>query len=135
MLPELLPRLPRRLDGMYVILWEYEVLAEQASKFVAAYRADGAWAQLFGEAKGYLGTELLPHIAQLGMAESATESFRRYMTIACWASTEDFARFHEEFSEPYKGLGVRCESLTLGESRIGSFTALDGRAAEHALTA
>jgi hypothetical protein len=44
---------------MYVILWEFVVQPEKVHAFVAAYKSDGAWAQLFAQSDGYLGTALL----------------------------------------------------------------------------
>jgi hypothetical protein len=41
---------------MYVILWEFVVPPEKVGAFVAAYKTDGAWAKLFAQAEGYLGT-------------------------------------------------------------------------------
>jgi hypothetical protein len=42
---------------MYVRVWEYEVEIGRVDAFLAAYRADGEWAQLFERADGYAGTE------------------------------------------------------------------------------
>jgi hypothetical protein len=44
---------------MYVIVWEFVVRSERVDAFVAAYKSDGSWAQLFAQADGYIGTELL----------------------------------------------------------------------------
>jgi hypothetical protein len=44
---------------MYVILWEFVVPPEKVDAFIAAYKDDGAWAKLFAQAEGYVGTELL----------------------------------------------------------------------------
>jgi len=42
--------------GVFVRVWEYEVPGAQAAAFTAAYAADGAWAELFARADGFLGT-------------------------------------------------------------------------------
>ncbi len=44
---------------MYIIVWEFVVRPEKVTAFVAAYQSDGAWAKLFAQADGYIGTELL----------------------------------------------------------------------------
>jgi heme-degrading monooxygenase HmoA len=97
---------------MHVILWQFEVAAENAAGFVAAYGADGAWAQLFRQAAGYMGTELLR------CAEDPTH----YITIDSWNSAEDFVRFQRDFGDRYKSLDAELEGLTLSETKIGSFT-------------
>jgi len=97
---------------MHVIIWEFEVKPDRLSEFVAAYSANGAWAQLFRQAKGYLGTELL----------SATGGPARYVTIDRWHSAEDFIRFQADFAESYRALDAVCESLTMTEREIGSFS-------------
>lgn len=97
---------------MHVILWQFEVAAEKAADFILAYGGDGAWAQLFRQASGYLGTELLC---------SADES-TRYITIDRWNSAEDFTRFQQDFADRYKTLDAELESLTRSERKIGSFT-------------
>lgn len=40
----------------FVRIWEYEVMGNA----VAAYGADGEWAQLFARGTGYLGAEPVP---------------------------------------------------------------------------
>jgi heme-degrading monooxygenase HmoA len=75
---------------MHVILWQFEVAAEKAAAFVAAYSGNGAWAQLFRQAPGYLGTELL----------RCAEDPKHYMTIDRWSSAEDFTRFQRDFGDP-----------------------------------
>jgi heme-degrading monooxygenase HmoA len=97
---------------MYVILWEFEVSAENAADFVVAYGANGAWAQLFRQAAGYIGTELLR------CAEDPTH----YVTIDRWSSAEDFTRFQQDFGDRYNALDAELEGLTLTETKIGSFT-------------
>jgi heme-degrading monooxygenase HmoA len=97
---------------MHVILWQFEVAAEKAADFVAAYSGSGAWAQLFRQASGYLGTELL----------CCAEESMRYITIDRWNSAEDFTRFQRDFADQYKSLDAVMESLTRSERKIGTFT-------------
>lgn len=98
---------------MHVIIWEFQVRAERRNEFIAAYNADGAWAQLFRQATGYLGTELL-------CAEEAPAIF---LTIDRWSTADDFKAFQEDFEESYQALDAACASLTTSERKIGSFAA------------
>jgi heme-degrading monooxygenase HmoA len=95
---------------MYVILWEFVVPSEKVDAFIAAYKDDGAWAELFAQAEGYMGTELLRS------ADGA-----RYVTIDRWKSAEDFTRFQEQFGNEYKALDTELEGLTVSERKLGMF--------------
>jgi heme-degrading monooxygenase HmoA len=96
---------------MHVILWQFEVDAEKAGDFVAGYGADGTWAQLFRQAAGYLGTELL----------CCTDEPTRYITIDRWNSLDDFTRFQRDFADRYETLDGELEGLARSEKKIGSF--------------
>jgi heme-degrading monooxygenase HmoA len=98
---------------MYVIVWEFVVGLETVDAFVAAYRSDGAWAQLFAQASGYIGTELL----------TATDSDQsmRYITMDRWKTAEDFTRFQERFGTEYRQLDTELEGLTIRERKLGTF--------------
>ena len=94
---------------MYVIVWEFIVRPERRPDFVAAYRSDGAWAQLFARAEGYIGTELL----------TASEDANRFLTLDRWKTAEDFTRFQEHFGTEYRQLDMQLEGLTLSERKLG----------------
>jgi heme-degrading monooxygenase HmoA len=98
---------------MYVILWEFVVLPEKVDAFVGAYTSDGAWAKLFAQAEGYLGTELL----------SSTEAQQGaiFLTIDRWKSAGDFTHFHEQFGAEYRALDTQFEGLTARERKLGIF--------------
>jgi heme-degrading monooxygenase HmoA len=98
---------------MYVIVWEFVVRPEKATEFVAAYKSDGAWAKLFAQAEGYIGTELL----------HATDSDQSTIciTIDRWKTAEDFARFQEHFGAGYRRLDTQLEGLTSRERKLGTF--------------
>ena len=97
---------------MYVVVWEFVVRPEKVDAFVAAYQSEGAWAQLFAQAEGYLGTELL----------SAMDRDRiQYVTIDRWKAAEDFRRFQERFGTEYRRLDTQLEGLTIGERQLGTF--------------
>lgn len=98
---------------MYVILWEYVVRPGRASAFAKAYGRDGAWAELFRRAEGFLATELLQE-------EDGTD---RWLTIDRWRSEADFAAFRARFEADYRRLDDEFAQLTLEEDRIGAFTA------------
>jgi len=102
---------------MYVIFWEFEVAPHRAAEFRSIYSSEGAWAQLFRQAPGYVGTELL----------ASAESPTRFLTIDRWASTGDFANFQQNFREAYDALDASCEGLTLRERRLGAFTEADAK--------
>jgi heme-degrading monooxygenase HmoA len=96
---------------MHVVVWEFVVRPEKIREFVAAYKADGHWAQLFGLAAGYKGTELL----------SSTDHGDRFLTIDRWGSADDFAHFQQHFAEQYRVLDAQFESFTLSEKKLGTF--------------
>jgi heme-degrading monooxygenase HmoA len=109
-------RFTRKVE-MYVIVWEFVVRPEKVDAFVAAYKFDGAWAHLFAQADGYIGTELLL------TRRDATERDQgmTYVTIDRWQHAEDFTRFQEQFGDEYKALDTELEGLTVSERKLGTF--------------
>jgi len=102
---------------MYVIVWEFVVRPEKIDAFVAAYKSDGAWAQLFAQADGYIGTELL--------LATERDQGMTYVTIDRWQHAEDFSRFQEQFGGEYKALDTELEGLTVSERKLGTFLSED----------
>jgi heme-degrading monooxygenase HmoA len=98
---------------MYVILWTFEVHPEKVDAFVTAYKSEGAWAQLFAQGEGYLGTELLRSIDVDGRAQ--------FVTIDRWQSSDHFAQFRAQFDTRYRTLDTQCEGMTLKERKLGTF--------------
>lgn len=96
---------------MYTIIWEFEVRPEFWNIYREEYSANGIWAQLFRQAKGYRGTTLL-------IDESTPH---RAVTIDRWEREEDFDEFKKLFADDYQELDKRCEQYTLGEKLIGRF--------------
>jgi heme-degrading monooxygenase HmoA len=98
---------------MYVILWEFVVPPEKVDAFIDAYKYDGAWAKLFAQAEGYVGTELL----------RSTEARQEptFLTVDRWQHAEDFTRFREQFGDKYKSLNTELEGLTVSERKLGMF--------------
>jgi heme-degrading monooxygenase HmoA len=98
---------------MYVILWKFEVDPEKVDAFVAAYNSEGVWAQLFAQAEGYLGTELLRSVD--------SDSRAQFVTIDRWQSSAHFDRFRTQFDTLYRTLDTQCDGMTLKESKLGTF--------------
>jgi heme-degrading monooxygenase HmoA len=98
---------------MYVIVWEFLVKAGKVDKFVAAYSSTGAWARLFANAEGYLGTELL--------SSRECDEKAKFVTIDRWRTAEDFERFQKQFGAEYRALDTQLEGLTLSERKLGTF--------------
>jgi heme-degrading monooxygenase HmoA len=97
---------------MFVVIWQFEVAEERVAAFEAAYRPDGAWAQLFRSSAEYLGTELLRDAYVPGL----------YLTIDRWASEEAFRAFRREQDAAYERLDRECDALTARETRVGAYT-------------
>jgi heme-degrading monooxygenase HmoA len=96
---------------MYWVVWSFDVKPEQVKAFERAYGPEGDWAQLFGRAQGYVGTEL----------RRETDRRAHYLTIDRWQSREDYKRFKEAFSNEYVTLDLRCGRFTDAEQKIGDF--------------
>ncbi|MFL6427607.1 MAG: antibiotic biosynthesis monooxygenase family protein [Acidobacteriaceae bacterium] len=98
---------------MYVIVWEFLVEPENVEAFVAAYKSAGAWAKLFAQAEGYLGTELL--------SSSESDEEVKFITIDRWTTAEDFTRFQKRFGAEYRTLDTQLKKLRIGERKLGIF--------------
>lgn len=99
---------------MYVIVWEYAVKAGREIEFERIYGPDGAWAALFKQAGGYLGTDLL----------RATGDRRVYRTVDRWASDAAYDDFMKKRPAEYAALDRVCEGLMDWENRVGAFTCI-----------
>jgi len=97
----------------YTLLWEFRVAPARRDRFEAAYAPDGDWVELFSQAPGYRGTQLLHSADEAG----------RYVTIDRWDSREAFLAFKRAHAEAYCRLDRQCEPLTLSEKPIGAFEA------------
>ena len=98
---------------MYVILWEFVVPPEKLDAFIAAYKDDGAWAKLFAQADGYVGTELL--------CSTEARDELTFLTIDRWKSAKDFGHFHKHFGTQYRTLDTQLQGLTVRERKLGMF--------------
>jgi quinol monooxygenase YgiN len=97
---------------MHIIIWEFAVHPEHIEEFVAAYRSDGDWAELFRRAEGYLGTELL----------RSSHASNIFLTIDRWKNASSFETFKQKFGLEYNQLDARFERYTLSEKKLGAFS-------------
>ena len=95
---------------MYIILWEYIVRAGHEVEFEKIYGAHGDWVQLFEQADGYLGTDLVRD----------PDTLLHYITIDHWTSFRAYDVFHKNHRTAYKALDARCQSLTESEKWMGA---------------
>jgi heme-degrading monooxygenase HmoA len=93
---------------MFVRVWEYDVPGDQASAFIAAYAADGAWAELFARAIGFQGTELY---RDAGQAD-------RFLTIDRWQDEDCWQAFRHAFGPAYESLDAQLEGLAAAERSL-----------------
>ncbi|HEX6614059.1 MAG TPA: antibiotic biosynthesis monooxygenase [Rhodanobacteraceae bacterium] len=96
---------------MIATVWRFRVKPEAIEAFERAYGPRGDWAQLFAQAEGFAGTELLKLESQAGL----------YLTIDRWDSTEQFERAKANMATEYAELDRRFEAYTLEESWFGLY--------------
>ena len=100
---------------MYVIVWEYQVKAENLEDFEKIYGAGGSWADLFQRENGYLGTELLYD----------PQNPQGYITIDRWVSSLAYDNFLVRCQEEYELLDEKCNKLTERETLLGKWETID----------
>jgi len=100
---------------MFVIIWQYQAKADRVSEFEKIHASDGAWAELFQKAEGFLGTELVRH----------HENPTRFLTIDRWTSRQAHEAFLTEWKQAYQALDAQCEGLTEKERLLGGYEAGD----------
>ena len=93
----------------HVRLWRFEVTPDREAEFVAAYRADGDWARLFGAAPGFIRTELW------------REGDGVYLTADHWQSVQAFEAFQSGHREAYRRLDAQLEDVAGIETFLGAF--------------
>ena len=96
---------------MHIIIWEYQVKPDKQAEFERIYSPKGAWAELFNEGAGYLGTELI----------HSTEHPTHYLTIDRWDSVEAYESFLSQRKDAYEKLDARCETFTEHENCVGRY--------------
>jgi heme-degrading monooxygenase HmoA len=96
---------------MFVILWRYEVAPQDEAAFRAAYGSTGDWAQLFGQAPGFLGTSLYRDDAAPGV----------FVTLDTWIDEAAFSAFQAAHGATYSALDAKHAGLSK-QTRIGAVT-------------
>lgn len=97
----------------HVRLWRFEVSPDFEARFVAAYSADGQWAQLFATASGFIRTELW------------READGSYLTADHWESAASFDRLQAESGEAYRQMDAELTGISGGETFLGAFDLID----------
>jgi len=100
---------------MIATLWRFRVRAESVAEFERVYGPSGDWAQLFAQAPGYAGTELLALHGEPGV----------YITIDRWHAEADFHNAKTLLERDYAALDRRCEAYTSEETWLGLYANLD----------
>jgi heme-degrading monooxygenase HmoA len=98
---------------MHAIVWRYDIKPGAEAEFLAAYGPEGDWAHLFGQAEGFLGTELY----------RSTGEPHRFLTVDRWRAETDFEAFKARFGGEYAAMDRRFEDLTVDEARLGTLDA------------
>ena len=101
---------------MFVYAWEYRVRPSSVETFLEHYSPTGSWVELFRQAPGYVGTQLLRDQADPN----------RFVTVDTWQSLDSHAAFRRKFSAEFQALDDLCETLTESEVHLGDFEPLLG---------
>jgi len=94
--------------GVFVRIWDYDVPDESMAAFRVAYGAQGAWAELFRRAPGFLGTELY---------RDGNRS-DRFLTIDRWRNEQNWRSFQAAFGSAYEALDARLDGLAVAERAL-----------------
>lgn len=105
----------RRIVGVFVYIWEFDVLADRVHEFLELYGPQGKWARLFARSTGHIGTELL----------RLRDDERRFVTIDRWESKNAFDEFRQLFPDEFELLDRLGEELTEGETLVGEFETIE----------
>jgi hypothetical protein len=95
----------------HVRVWKFRPTAVGEAEFALAYGADGVWAALFGQAKGYLGTTLY----------RPGEPGGWWLTIDRWSAAADFEAFGQIHGDEYRALDAELEGVPGEEEFVGAF--------------
>lgn len=94
---------------MIALVFTYDV--QDATEFERVYGSDGDWEQFFRGGTGYIGTELLRDVEQVG----------RYVVIDRWESSDAYNAFVEANRDAYMRKVDETKFLYLQELRVGTF--------------
>ena len=92
-------------------IWKFRPPVGREQEFAAAYGSDGAWARLFGRARGFEGIALLKPADPGGW----------WLTIDRWASRADFDAFQQSLGDDYRTLDAELEGVAGDEEFVGAF--------------
>ncbi|MES2136464.1 MAG: antibiotic biosynthesis monooxygenase [Pseudomonadota bacterium] len=96
-------------------VWRFRPPEGGEQAFAKAYCADGRWAELFGRARGFLGTTLLRPAEPGGW----------WLTIDRWDSAADFDAFGEKYGDEYLILDAELDGIAGEEEFVGAFESSD----------
>jgi heme-degrading monooxygenase HmoA len=94
--------------GVFVRVWDYDVPDESMAAFRVAYGAQGAWAELFRRAPGFLGIELYRD----------GNRGDRFLTIDRWRNEQNWRSFQAAFGSAYEALDARLDGLAVAERAL-----------------
>ena len=100
-----------RATEVFVILWEFRIKTGAEETFLAGYRSEGAWVQLFRRGAGFVETKLARD-----MQDTAV-----FYTLDCWKSEGAYEEFRAAFQQEYEVLDQKFAGLTEQERLIGVF--------------
>jgi len=92
-----------------IIVWSFEIAADQRDAFEKAYGPNGDWAQLFARSPDFIRTQLL------------RDTDGTYLTLDHWTEVGAFDAFKAAHASAYQELDAACGALTVKETRIGVF--------------
>jgi heme-degrading monooxygenase HmoA len=95
----------------HVRVWKFRPPEGREAEFADAYSGTGRWAELFGRAPGYRGTQLL----------SPNEPGGWWLTLDRWEGMADFEKFGHDFREQYRALDAELEGVAGEEEFVGAF--------------
>jgi hypothetical protein len=100
------------MANLFTYVWEFEVPSTAEAEFQRHYGPNGTWVTLFRHDPAYVETLLLQDSSRPG----------RYLTVDRWKSADAYHSFRERFAEQYETLDRLCETLTVRETHLGSFS-------------
>jgi heme-degrading monooxygenase HmoA len=94
---------------MIATIWQYRVLTAHISAFERVYGPEGAWAALFSQTPGYMGTELL---------KTGTEG-NVYLSVDWWASEFVYKKAMQQIEMERARLEDLYDDMTSEELLLG----------------
>ena len=95
----------------HVRVWKFRPPEGREQQFADAYASTGAWAELFGKARGYRGSTLMRPVEPGGW----------WLTIDRWKSAAAFSAFQQHLGEDYRRLDAELEGVAGEETFVGAF--------------